>query len=234
MKKVGALATPQQKISRENENQKRKGKSLEDPFSKSIHATSATQATHQATISRGLTLPSSGSVIQATPAMVASASQATFTALTQAMAIDKPELQQIRRSMVNPERRLFTPPPIEVREKETPTKGRKRMAKDDDAWTPTDGEILSFVIDNRICTSCWCTGHAFTSCKRVPGKRCPSNKEVFESEGFRPFLAAWKEERRKRISARPDAELGTIVLPQYCNLCFSTEHDEDSCDELSH
>ncbi|CAG8508535.1 923_t:CDS:1, partial [Paraglomus brasilianum] len=99
-------------------------------------------------------------------AMVASASQATFTALTQAMAIDEPELQQICQSMVNPEQRLFTPPPIEVREKETPTKGRKQMAKDDDAWTPTDGEILTFVIDNRICTSCWCAGHAFTCAKK--------------------------------------------------------------------
>src|SRR5580765_1513573 len=148
--KVGELANPLQKIGGSDKSQKRQKKGsevlpgstekTEASTSASASATKSATPALPATVAKSIPAPSGTFTVTAPIVTPAPMSAATVSPLATFFGS---ELQQPK--TLSPKQR---PDP------DTPRKGPKHGAKDDDAWTPSHEELIAFIEHHNICTKC--------------------------------------------------------------------------------
>ena len=214
--KVGALANPHQKISGVGQD---KNSSAEvTPISTSGSA----PATTQATLATPAIVAPTLAIVAPTPAIVAPtpttlATSATvvpritpeftaedFAAVRASMSTteyDKWKKAEMTRVKAEHFARLAssssTPPPTQHSDPDMPHKEKRRMAKNDDPWTPSTSDLRSYSKDNNLCLRCCEAGHQTEDCKNKTIRTIPITSLAL-SERFRPHMEKWANARRKR------------------------------------
>jgi hypothetical protein len=131
-------------------------------------------------------------------------------------------------------REMVTPPPLTIEDPDTPRKGKKRMAKESDLWTPKPTDVASYVIDKGICVRCWTTDHSYEECTEGPMLR-PKGDRILAHPKFQPYLRMWREKRRKsgkvfelaqEIELLPDT---AVVIEAHCEICWKKWHKRSEC-----
>ena len=196
--KVGELANPLQKIGGVGQDQKRKNKGSEVLPGNTEKTEASTSASASATKSATLASP-------ATVATSISAPSGHFTVAAPLATPDPPtdtsalppatflgsELQQSRPTTPTTSSTL-------VKDPDTPKKGNKRGAKDDEQWTPTVEDVQRYVSTHNICTICCQRGHNELSCPRRKKARPIPLPTLPRTENFRSEMELWANSRRKR------------------------------------
>ena len=193
--KVGALTNPHQKIGRVGQDKNSSAEVALASTSGSAHvtppATLATLATVEPTPATSAT---SATVASPVPSVA-------FTAVppaTSTETLPTPGWHDTgkgrRLGLIG---RTTTPPPQPRPDPDTPRKERKRMAKDDDPWTPSTSDLQSYTRDNNICLRCCEAGHLKERCTNKTIRSIPITS-LASSERFRPHMEQWANARRKR------------------------------------
>jgi hypothetical protein len=226
IQKVGELANPLQKIDEGVQSQKRKEKGSEKTPGYTVvsgaSSSTITPATTSATkaVSAAVAQPSkapSGSFTVTHP--TGSLTPASTASVSAPTSIFGSELQH----------RQATPPPLTRPDPDTPTKGNKRMSKDEDAWTPTTSEVKAYVREHNICTGCCKKGHRASDC---PTKSPIATFHFLAStEKFRPHMEAWANSRRKRGDSWRfyDIRVAGPYNPTICSRCHREGHGSNEC-----
>jgi len=229
--KVGELANPLQKIGGVGQDQKRKNKEsevlpgytekTEASTSASASATKPATPAFSATVAKSIPAPS-GDFTVAVP--LATPDPPTDTSALPPATFLGSELQQPRPTTP-------TTSSILVKDPDTPKKGNKRGAKDDELWTPTLEAVQQYVRANNICTICCQKGHNELSCPRRKKARPISLSILAKMENFRPQMELWANSRRKR--GKPwrfyDMETKSPFHPSICSRCDNLGHPDDEC-----
>jgi hypothetical protein len=215
--KVGELANPLQKIGGVGQDQKRKDKGPEkvpgssgkitgSSTSSASATTSATVAT-PATVSQPIFAPT-GSFTVTSP--IGSSTPTAPASVSATASFLGSELQQ----------RQVTPPPLIQYDPDMPTKGNKRMSKDDDLWSPTIAEVKQYCSENNICGKCCKVGHQTDKCSQRGRVAWIS---LSSSIDFLPHMKKWSYSRRKRGGSWQFLDISTFkpYIPPVlkCNHC---------------
>src|SRR5438128_555847 len=154
--KVGALANPHQKIGGVGQD---KNSSAEvTPISTSGSAPATTQATLATPAIVAPTPTTPATLATVVPRITPEFTAEDFAAVRASMTTteyDKWKKEEMRRVKAEHLARTAssssTPPPTQRSDPDTPRKEKKRMAKNDDPWTPSTSDLRSYSKDNNLC-----------------------------------------------------------------------------------
>src|SRR5438128_689125 len=196
--KVGELANPLQKIGGVIQDQKRKNKGSEVLPGNTEKTEASTSASASAT--KSATLASPATVATSIPApsghFTVAAPLATPDPPTDTTAL--PPATFLGSELQQPRPTTPTTSSVLIQDPDTPKKGNKRRAKDDEQWTPTIEDVQRYVSTHNICTICCQRGHNKLSCPRRKKARPIPLSTLPRTENFRSDMELWANSRRKR------------------------------------
>src|SRR5438128_2373237 len=222
--KVGALTNPHQKISGVGQDKNSSAEVAHASTSGSAHVTPpATLATPATVEPTPASLATSATVATPVPSV-------TFTA-------ESPVPRQKYTYSFGPRpnaagvfARTTTPPPQPRPDPDTLRKERKRMAKDDDPWTPSPSDLRAYTTDKNICLRCCEAGHQTDRCTNKTIRSIPITS-LASSERFRPHMETWANARRKRGQSWRfyDSRVSGPYEPPTCTRCGLLGHINSEC-----
>ena len=229
-KKVGASANPRQLISKGGQSQKKEEKGPK------VSMGPSEKQKAPPSIAPAMLIPDpDGATFQAMLLAPKPCPAAATTSAMEGVYPFNPELLQgTHLEQGVPTGGNTTPPPFNVEDPETPKKGKKCMAKEADAWTPTSLEVNQYIHRRGICPACFKTGHMHTNCPTKGSFSKILYDKVLRHPHFQPYLKEWREKRRKEGIAWRAEELQCIdaeemVVLIYCAHCKSREHNAWDC-----
>ena len=227
--KVGALANPHQKIGNVGQDKNRAAKATQSATTAAAPATSTATSASPATVATPNPVPSVAFTVALSPATSATTaatsgvSAGIFSAPTLTPPVD------VRGK--GPEQRTLTPPPLVLQDPDTPKKGNKRQAKNDDPWTPEYEALRHYVKSNKLCLICFVKGHMAFDCKKRKRQTAVALKDLPRVAAFRPLLEEWANSRRKKgIPWRfYDERADGPYSPPECTKCGQIGHTDLEC-----
>ena len=115
------------------------------------------------------------------------------------------------------QRRIYTPPPADQPDPDTPRKGSKRLSKAE-SWSPTSAEVSAYIEVHRLCIACLKPGHKARNCRS--GLLPLSSGNIFNHSRFAEHRARWIQEMRN--NKRPNRYLR-------CPNCKHLGHSGEEC-----